>query len=51
MIENEDHDRDSMELPGQQAQLLKDAITFSGTKVTHLFKYIVFFSIFQILNM
>lgn len=37
MIENEDHDRASMELPGHQAQLLKDAITFSGTNVTHLF--------------
>lgn len=35
MIENEDHDRASMELPGQQAQILKDAIMFSGTKVVN----------------
>lgn len=35
MIENEDHDRASMELPGQQAQLLKDAIMFSGTKAVN----------------
>nr|XP_011418650.2 xylan 1,4-beta-xylosidase [Crassostrea gigas] len=33
MIENEDHDRASMELPGQQAQLLRDAITFSAKGV------------------
>ncbi|XP_062586657.1 uncharacterized protein LOC134248260 [Saccostrea cucullata] len=33
MIENEDHDRASMELPGKQSQLLKDALSFSANTV------------------
>ncbi|XP_061167474.1 xylan 1,4-beta-xylosidase-like [Saccostrea echinata] len=33
MIENEDHDRGSMELPGKQSQLIKDALSFSANTV------------------
>ena len=33
MIENEDHDRGSIELPGQQGQIIRDALTFSGKKI------------------
>ncbi|XP_048769851.1 xylan 1,4-beta-xylosidase-like [Ostrea edulis] len=33
MIENEDHDRSSMELPGKQTQLLLDSVNFSANGV------------------
>lgn len=49
MIENEDHDRASMELPGQQAQLLKDAITFWYKSYGPILNIMYFFSLFQIL--
>ncbi|XP_078336442.1 uncharacterized protein LOC111101492 [Crassostrea virginica] len=36
MIENEDHDRGSIELPGQQGQIIRDALTFSGVPIVVL---------------